>query len=181
MQHSARTHACSSPLRPPAPYAPRSRVVCLKAANSSTGALRIQVRASAAASHRGAAGLAHDQLAAEPHFARWQGGPRDPLQHERECEFADLMRRLAQRREWNRQQPRVPEDIRLVGIDDVEYARLLPVPLSTLRQPTHQTGELALALMLERIARPTLPPREVRLGCELIVRESCGAAMARGR
>ncbi len=74
---------------------------------------------------------------------------------------------------------RVPHDIRLVGIDDVEYARLLPVPLSTLRQPTHQIGELALSLMLERIARPSLPPREVRLGCELIVRESCGARLAR--
>ena len=76
---------------------------------------------------------------------------------------------------------RVPDDIRLVGIDDVEYARLLPVPLSTLRQPTHQIGDLALSLMLERIARPNLPPREVRLGCELIVRESCGVSLARRR
>jgi GntR family transcriptional regulator, arabinose operon transcriptional repressor len=74
---------------------------------------------------------------------------------------------------------RVPEDIRLVGIDDVEYARLLPVPLTTLRQPTHQMGDVALSLMLERIARRSLPPREVRLGCELIVRESCGAALGR--
>jgi GntR family transcriptional regulator, arabinose operon transcriptional repressor len=74
---------------------------------------------------------------------------------------------------------RVPQDIRLVGIDDVEYARLLPVPLTTLRQPTHQIGDAALSMMLERIARRTLPPRELRLECELIVRDSCGAKLAR--
>jgi len=74
---------------------------------------------------------------------------------------------------------RVPQDIRLVGIDDVEYASLLPPPLTTLRQPTHQMGDAALSLMLERIARRSLPPRELRLGCELIVRESCGAALGR--
>jgi GntR family transcriptional regulator, arabinose operon transcriptional repressor len=70
----------------------------------------------------------------------------------------------------------VPSDVRLVGIDDVEYARLLPVPLTTLRQPTREIGDTALELMLARIARPTLPPREVRLGCELVVRESCGSS-----
>ena len=70
---------------------------------------------------------------------------------------------------------RVPNDVRLVGIDDVEYASLLPVPVTTLRQPTRQIGETALAMMLERIARPELPVRDVRLQCELIVRESCGA------
>lgn len=74
---------------------------------------------------------------------------------------------------------RVPHDIRLVGIDDVEYARLLPVPLTTLRQPTHQIGDAALGMMLERIARRTLPPRELRLDCELIVRDSCGAKLQR--
>lgn len=71
---------------------------------------------------------------------------------------------------------RVPRDIRLVGIDDAGYASLLPVPLTTLRQPTRQIGDAALGLMLERIARPDLPPRDVRLPCELVVRDSCGAS-----
>jgi DNA-binding LacI/PurR family transcriptional regulator len=70
---------------------------------------------------------------------------------------------------------RVPNDVRLVGIDDVEYARLLPVALTTLRQPTRQIGEAALAIMLDRVARPSAPPRHTLLHCELIVRESCGA------
>jgi GntR family transcriptional regulator of arabinose operon len=69
----------------------------------------------------------------------------------------------------------VPRDVRLVGIDDVPYASLLPVPLTTLRQPTGQIGEAALATMLERVVRPDLPPRDILLHCELIVRESCGA------
>jgi hypothetical protein len=68
----------------------------------------------------------------------------------------------------------VPRNVRLVGIDDVEYASLLPVPLTTLRQPTRQIGDVALSLMLQRIARPDLPARDTRLRCELIVRESCG-------
>src|SRR6266850_861216 len=46
----------------------------------------------------------------------------------------------------------VPDDVRLVGIDDVEYAKLLPVPLTTLRQPTRQIGAAALAAMLDRVA-----------------------------
>ncbi|HLQ11974.1 MAG TPA: GntR family transcriptional regulator [Steroidobacteraceae bacterium] len=78
-----------------------------------------------------------------------------------------------------RQGYRVPRDVRLVGIDDVEYASLLPVPLTTLRQPTRQIGDAAVEMMLERIARPDLPPRDTRLHCELIIRESCGASISR--
>ena len=70
---------------------------------------------------------------------------------------------------------RVPRDVRLVGIDDVEYASLLPVPLTTLRQPTRQIGDAALMAMLERVARKTLPARDILLDAELVVRESCGA------
>jgi DNA-binding LacI/PurR family transcriptional regulator len=70
---------------------------------------------------------------------------------------------------------RIPQDIRIVGFDDVKYARLLPVPLTTQHQPCRDIGRIALAVMLDRISNPDLPPRDVLLGCELVVRQSCGA------
>ncbi|HUF13002.1 MAG TPA: GntR family transcriptional regulator [Longimicrobiales bacterium] len=69
----------------------------------------------------------------------------------------------------------VPDDVRIVGIDDVEYAKLLPVPLTTFRQPTREIGAAALAAMLERVAHPELPPRDILLHGRLVVRRSCGA------
>lgn len=73
---------------------------------------------------------------------------------------------------------RIPEDIRIVGIDDVSYASLLPVPLTTVRQPCREIGATALATMLDRIDHPHMPPRDILLDGELVVRESCGAAHA---
>jgi GntR family transcriptional regulator, arabinose operon transcriptional repressor len=70
---------------------------------------------------------------------------------------------------------RIPEEIRIVGIDDVKYARLLPVPLTTLHQPCRDIGRIAMNVMLDRIANPDLPPRDVLLGCDLVVRRSCGS------
>ncbi len=69
---------------------------------------------------------------------------------------------------------RIPEDIRIMGIDDVKYARLLPVPLTTLHQPCRDIGRMAMAVMLDRIANPDLPPRDVLLRCDVVVRKSCG-------
>ncbi len=69
----------------------------------------------------------------------------------------------------------VPDDVRLVGIDDVHYASLLPVPLTTLRQPCREIGSAAMAAMLERVTRPELPPRDIFLHTPLIVRKSCGS------
>lgn len=70
---------------------------------------------------------------------------------------------------------RIPDDVRIVGIDDVEYASLLPVPLTTIHQPCLEIGEVAMATMLERVARPRLPAREIRLDVRLVVRQSCGS------
>lgn len=70
----------------------------------------------------------------------------------------------------------IPQNVRLVGIDDVNYASLLPVPLTTVHQPCREIGETALRVMLERLERPQMPARDILLDCELVVRESCGAA-----
>ena len=69
----------------------------------------------------------------------------------------------------------IPGDVRLVGIDDVQYASLLPVPLTTLRQPCRDIGGAAMAAMLDRIAHPDLPARDILLHPALIIRRSCGA------
>ncbi|MGV3520344.1 GntR family transcriptional regulator [Luteitalea sp.] len=70
---------------------------------------------------------------------------------------------------------RIPDDIRLAGVDDVEYAGWLPVPLTTIRQPVQQIGQPAVAAMLERRAHPERPARDIFVQCTLVVRESCGA------
>jgi DNA-binding LacI/PurR family transcriptional regulator len=69
----------------------------------------------------------------------------------------------------------LPEEVRLAGIDDVRYAGLLPVPLTTLRQPVLDIGAAAIAAMLDRIANPHLPARSILLNGRLVVRRSCGA------
>ena len=70
---------------------------------------------------------------------------------------------------------RIPQDVRVVGIDDVQYAKLLPVPLTTVHQPCREIGVAAAAAMLERVDMPDMPARDILLNCRLVVRESCGA------
>jgi DNA-binding LacI/PurR family transcriptional regulator len=69
---------------------------------------------------------------------------------------------------------RVPEDIRMAGVDDVSYAKFLPTPLTTIRQDCAEIGAAAMATMLERLANPQRPAREVRVRTELVVRASSG-------
>jgi DNA-binding LacI/PurR family transcriptional regulator len=70
---------------------------------------------------------------------------------------------------------KTPDDVRIVGIDDVKYASLLRVPLTTLHQPCQHIGGAAVKAMLDRIATPGLPPRDILFQCQLVVRNSCGA------
>ncbi len=69
---------------------------------------------------------------------------------------------------------RIPQDVRVAGFDDVRYAELLPVALTTMHQPCLQIGEAAIATMLDRISNPHLAPRSVLLNGRLVVRKSCG-------
>src|SRR5260370_27643409 len=73
---------------------------------------------------------------------------------------------------------RISEMVRLVGIDYVNFAGLLPVPPTTVHQPCHEIGEAALRLMLERIERPKMTARDVLLETALVIRQSCGARIS---
>ena len=77
------------------------------------------------------------------------------------------------------QNVRAPRDVRVAGFDDVKYATLVSVPLTTIHQPCRDIAVLAFRTMLERMAEPTLPPRNITLTPHLVVRESCGAYPAR--
>jgi GntR family transcriptional regulator of arabinose operon len=72
---------------------------------------------------------------------------------------------------------RIPDEVRIVGIDDVKYASLLSIPLTTQHQPCLDIGRVAMATMVERLKDPDLPIREISLSCRLIIRKSCGSQM----
>jgi DNA-binding LacI/PurR family transcriptional regulator len=74
---------------------------------------------------------------------------------------------------------RIPEEVRIVGMDDVKYASLLPVPLTTIHQDCAGIGAVAMATMLERLEHPELPIRDVLVPVRLVVRRSCGAHLER--
>ncbi len=74
----------------------------------------------------------------------------------------------------------VPGDVRVVGFDDVRYATLLSVPLTTMHQPCREIAVTAFRAMLDRIGDPALPPRSFVVSASLVVRESCGAYLPRG-
>ena len=66
----------------------------------------------------------------------------------------------------------VPEEVRLVGFDDLKYAHLIRAPLTTLHQPCAAIGELAVDTMLTRIQGFEHAGRKVFVDAELVVRKS---------
>jgi DNA-binding LacI/PurR family transcriptional regulator len=71
----------------------------------------------------------------------------------------------------------VPEQVKLVSFDDVQYASLVTVPLTTIRQPCDQIGAAAIRAMYDRIANPDMPARDILLDFRLVVRESSGSGV----
>ncbi len=69
----------------------------------------------------------------------------------------------------------VPEDVRIVGVDDLKYASLLSVPLTTIHQPCTAIGAAAVDAMIRRIETPTSPARDIFLDFQLMVRRSSEA------
>jgi LacI family transcriptional regulator len=71
---------------------------------------------------------------------------------------------------------RVPEDIAIVGFDDIELAK--HAQLTTVRQPMHTMGTIALQMLVDRMKNPDAPPKLSTFLPELVVRKTCGAIPA---
>lgn len=71
---------------------------------------------------------------------------------------------------------RVPEELALIGFDDMPWALAVDPPLTVVRQPAEAMGRRAMELLLERLADPRRERQVVALQPELVVRGSCGAS-----
>ena len=67
---------------------------------------------------------------------------------------------------------RVPEDISVVGFDDMESAAFHNPSITTIHQPLHQMGMIAARLLLQRVRGEAKVPRMLSVLPELVIRES---------
>jgi LacI family transcriptional regulator len=75
---------------------------------------------------------------------------------------------------------RVPEDVSVVGFDDIQSAAYSTPSLTTVRQPLFEMGQRGAQILLDRIAnRDGSHPSQLVMAPELVVRESTGPAGSR--
>jgi LacI family transcriptional regulator len=67
----------------------------------------------------------------------------------------------------------VPEDIAIVGFDDIPAAATSKPPLTTVRQPISRTGKIVAEMLIDMIEHPDHQPHRVVLPTELVIRSSC--------
>ena len=67
---------------------------------------------------------------------------------------------------------KVPEDISVIGYDDIPWGKWIAPPLTTIRMPVAELGAEAVHFLLRRLEQPLAPKRNLTINVELIVRES---------
>jgi DNA-binding LacI/PurR family transcriptional regulator len=68
---------------------------------------------------------------------------------------------------------RIPEDVAVVGFDDMSLARYLTPPLTTIKAPTEKVGRMAVRQLIRVIRTGSADPLSL-LPTELVIRQSCG-------
>ena len=69
---------------------------------------------------------------------------------------------------------RIPEDVSVIGFDDIPHARYTDPPLTTIAQPMAELGMEAMTMLLEILQDPTTRPRKRILPAPLVIRASAG-------
>jgi len=68
---------------------------------------------------------------------------------------------------------RVPEDISLIGFDDIPWAQYSDPPLTTIRMPAQKLARTACVVLMDLLQGKEPPTRRQVLDTELIIRKSC--------
>lgn len=68
---------------------------------------------------------------------------------------------------------RIPQDVSIIGFDDIPQAENTHPRLTTVRQPLYEMGRQATRMLLEEIEHPSGEVRRIKLDTELIIRDSC--------
>jgi LacI family repressor for deo operon, udp, cdd, tsx, nupC, and nupG len=71
-----------------------------------------------------------------------------------------------------RRKMRIPDDVSVVGVDDIRYARYTDPPLTTVAQPMRQMGEIAVRTLLDLLNGKPAASEQVTLPHTLVVRAS---------
>jgi LacI family transcriptional regulator len=69
----------------------------------------------------------------------------------------------------------VPDDVAIMGYDDMPFAAHSSPPLSSVRQPIYKTGMVAAETLIDMIAQPNSAPRRTIMPTELVIRASSGS------
>lgn len=69
---------------------------------------------------------------------------------------------------------RIPDDISVLGFDDIPQAALVRPALTTVRQPLEKMGRVAAQMLLDLLASPEQKLQRMELPTKLVIRESCG-------
>lgn len=86
--------------------------------------------------------------------------------------FNDLMA-LGAMNALRAQGKRIPEDVSIIGFDNILYSSAFTPALTTIAQPITAMGQECITQLLERIQQPKKPPTRIILPVELIERSSC--------
>jgi LacI family transcriptional regulator len=70
---------------------------------------------------------------------------------------------------------RVPDQMSVIGFDDVTYTAQMSPPLTTIHQPLVEIGKTAVTMLLRLIAGQQLDSNHVELSTSLVVRKSCAS------
>jgi LacI family transcriptional regulator len=70
---------------------------------------------------------------------------------------------------------RVPDDVSVIGFDDIPQTRAMMPSITTIAQPIAELGKVSISLLLDQIKKGPKPPTRIVLPTTLVERESCRA------